>query len=279
MKKNSVDFSSFLSIAVQAAQKAGRILVKNYGQLRPSQIKTKAENDFVTIIDKQCEETIISTIHKSFPHHQILAEESGRGFKNDSRQPIWIIDPLDGTSNYIHQIPMFCVSIGVLFQNDLKVAVVADPIHAELYTAIRGQGAFLNKKRIHVTSTQLLSGAFIATGIPFRAKSRFDEYIVSFEKISTGSVNIRRCGSAALDLAYVAAGKFDGFWEIDLSPWDIAAGALLVEEAGGRITDMWGGNDYLKTGDILGANPHIHSQLVAITSRTFTPLKNEKLGL
>lgn len=264
-----------LTTACRAAKLAGKLLMASYGKLKNSQISTKSKNDFVTELDRKSEALIISIIKKRFPSHGILAEE-GSSDKGDGT--LWIIDPLDGTSNYIHQFPMFSVSIGILQKGRLEAGVVYDPVHDEMFTAQRGKGAFLNKKRVHTTRVKHLADGLVATGIPFRARDRFDEYLASFEKISLGSVGLRRAGSAALDLVYVACGRFDGFWEINLSPWDIAAGALIIEEAGGRVTDMWGNPDYLKSGDILASNGLIHKELCAITSKTFTKLHRNKLS-
>ncbi len=265
---------SLLSVAIEAVRLSGKLLMSSYGKLKKSQVSMKTKNDFVTEIDKKSEKTIITTIKKYFPDHGIQAEESGI---RSGKGTLWVIDPLDGTSNYIHQFPIFSISIGVMQNLDVKAAVVYDPVHDELFTADKGKGAFLNKKRIRVTPTQHLSEAFMATGIPFRARdARFPEYLKSFEKISLGSVGLRRGGSAALDLAYVACGRFDGFWEIDLSPWDIAAGTLLIEEAGGKITDLWNEKDYLKSGDILASNGRIHAELSAITSSIFTRQNKDK---
>ena len=256
-----------LGVAVEAALQAGKLLLSSYGKLKASDIKTKAKNDFVTKIDKRAEELIISKIKRHFPGHGILAEETG---KSPGHETLWIIDPLDGTSNYIHEIPIFSISIGVIENGRLKAGVIYDPIHRELFTVQKGKGAFLNKRKIHVTAVRRLSDAPLTTGIPFRARDRFDEYMASFRAISLGSVGIRRAGSAALDLAYVACGRFDGFWELDLSPWDIAAGAVLVQEAGGKISDMWGNEDYLKNGDTLA---QIARTLTSSAGADIMPLK------
>ncbi len=271
-KSSKIGAKKILQVACEAAEKAGALLMASYGKLKNSQIHVKTKNDFVTALDKKSERLIISMIKKYFPHHSIQAEESGLAPGTGTR---WIIDPLDGTANYIHLFPMFSVSIGIAVNNKLLAGVVYDPIHREMFTAEKGEGAFLNGKRLRSSKTPSLSTAFMSTGIPFRARGRFDEYLRSFEKISLGSAGLRRGGSAALDLAYVACGRFDGFWEINLSPWDIAAGALLIQEAGGSVTDMWGRQDYLLNGDVLASNGLIHHELRAITSKTFTP-KPEK---
>ncbi len=272
MKSNAL----ILKTAINAAEKAGKILMASYGKLKTSEISSKSKNDFVTVVDKKSEETVIRTIQRVFPSHGIKGEEGGSS-KGDGTT--WIIDPLDGTSNYIHQFPMFSVSIGVVQDGRLIAGVVYDPLHKEMFTALRNQGAYLNKKRIHVTKVPQLADALMATGIPFRARARFSEYIKSLEIISLSSAGMRRGGSAALDLAYVACGRFDGFWELDLSPWDIAAGVCLIEEAGGKVTDMWNRSDYLKNGDVLGSNTLIHAELLKITSKTFTPTTVDKLCL
>ncbi|HXV19088.1 MAG TPA: inositol monophosphatase family protein [Candidatus Omnitrophota bacterium] len=263
----------FLTVAREAADKASKILMTSYGHLKNSQIGMKSKNDFVTEIDKRSEKAIIQTIKKYFPDHAIQAEESGI---TDGEKTLWIIDPLDGTSNYIHQFPLFSISIGVMQKGRMAAGLIYDPLHKELFTAERGRGAYLNGRRIRATRVPRLADALMATGIPFRARERFDEYLKSFEKISLGSVGMRRGGSAALDLAYVACGRFDGFWEIDLSPWDIAAGSLIVEEAGGKVTDMWGGTDHFKSGDTLASNTLIHNELLKITSKIFSRSNRDK---
>ena len=262
-----------MSVAMEAACLAGKTLMASYGKLSDSQISMKSKNDFVTEIDKKSEQLIISTIKKYFPNHAIQGEESG---VSSGKSVLWIIDPLDGTSNYIHNIPIFSVSIGIMENNRLKAGLIYDPVHREIFHAQKGHGAYLNKKRINVTKIRSMPDALMVTGIPFRARDRFEEYMESFRKISLGTVGMRRGGSAALDLAYVACGRFDGFWELDLSPWDIAAGALILEEAGGKITDMWGRGDYLKNGDTLATNGLIHHELCKITSKIFTPSKMDK---
>ena len=259
---------SYLNVAKEAALAAGDLLMASYGKLKISQISTKSKNDFVTEIDKKSEKKIVSMIRKHFPLHAIQAEEGGLA---EGSGALWIIDPLDGTANYIHHFPMFSVSIGVMENNELVAGVIYDPVHRELFHAERKKGAYLNGRRIHVSDVKLLTDAMMATGIPFRARGRFDEYMSSFKEISLASCGMRRGGSAALDLAYTACGRFEGFWEINLSPWDVAAGTLIIREAGGTVTDLWGRDEFLKSGDILGSNKKIHKEVQAVTSRTFTP--------
>ncbi len=258
-----------LKTAKEAAWEAGELLLQYYGKLKHSEISQKSKNDFVTKVDKLSEKLIIDRIRKRYPHHAIQAEESG---VTSGDETCWIIDPLDGTSNYIHQFPLFSVSIGVSEKGKLSAGVIYDPLHRETFTVLRGKGAFLNDRRIHVSGTKKLASSLMGTGIPFRARNRFRQYFKSLRTISLASAGMRRGGSAALDLAYVACGRFDGFWEINLSPWDVAAGALLIQEAGGQISDVWGGKDFLRNGDILASNSHIHQELRTITASIFKPL-------
>lgn len=269
-----VSHKSYLRTAVEAARKAGALQLKHYGKLKSSQVSQKSKNDFVTEVDKASEALILRTIRKSFPDHSVLAEESGRS--SSTHGTCWIIDPLDGTSNYIHQFPMFAVSIGVLEKDRLVAGVVYDALHDELFTATRGGGAFLNGRRFRTSRVRDLSRSLMSTGIPFRARNRFQEYFRSLKTISLASAGMRRGGSAALDLSYVACGRFEGFWEINLSPWDVAAGALLIQEAGGIISDVWGKPGYLFSGDILASNGHIHRELCGITSKIFTHRSSDK---
>ena len=255
-----------LRTAKQAALDAGKLLIKHYGKLKTSEIGQKSRNDFVTVVDKLSEKLILKHIHKTFPDHAILAEESG---VSPGDSTCWIIDPLDGTSNYIHRFPMFAVSIGVAHRGVLVAGVVYDPLHQEMFSAQTGKGAFLNGRRIRTSSVKRLTNALMATGIPFRARNRFGQYFKSLRVISMASAGIRRGGSAALDLAYVSCGRFDGFWEINLSPWDIAAGALLIQEAGGRISDVRGRPEHMKNGDVLASNGLIHNELKAVTKAIF----------
>ena len=261
-----MNHNKILKVAIRAALDAGELLRKNYGKLKASEISQKSRNDFVTTVDRRSEKLIMGHIHKVFPGDAILAEESG---VTPGNGVCWIIDPLDGTSNYIHQFPLFAVSIGVARDGVLIAGVIYDVLHNELFSTQKGRGAFLNGRRFGVSKVKRLSDAMMATGIPFRARKRFQQYFKSLRVISMASAGMRRGGSAALDLAYVACGRFDGFWEINLSPWDIAAGALLIREAGGTISDIHGRPDPLKNGDVLASNGLIHSQLSAITKRVF----------
>ena len=260
--------AKLLKTAQRAALAAGKLQMRHFGKLKAAQISQKSRNDFVTEVDKASEKLILGIIRKEFPRHAIQAEESGTAAGEST---CWVIDPLDGTSNYIHQFPMFSVSIGVRHEEETVAAVVYDPLHKEMFTAEKGCGAKLNGRPIHVSPVKKLADALMATGIPFRARNRFEEYFDSLKKIAYASAGLRRGGSAALDLAYTACGRFEGFWEINLSAWDIAAGELLIREAGGHVSDLWNKNAFMQSGDILGSNKSIHQELLAITSTTFTP--------
>ena len=222
-------------------------------------IETKSKNDFVSEVDRQAEHEIIQTIRKAFPSHGILAEESGEK-PGDEFQ--WIIDPLDGTTNYLRQFPQYSLSIAVKHKGRLEHAVIFDPLKDELYTASRGAGAQLNGRRIRVSNAKGLDGALLGTGFPFRDQRNIDTYLQMFKAMMIPTAGIRRAGSAALDLAYVAAGRFDGFWELDLKAWDMAAGILLIQEAGGLVSDIHGGHEIFETGHIIAANPRVFKAMV-----------------
>ncbi|WP_455220331.1 inositol-1-monophosphatase [Kaarinaea lacus] len=243
-----------LNIAVRAARNAGNIIVRALDHIDRLNVQTKSENDFVTEVDKAAEQEIIRTIHKAYPNHGFLAEESG---KQSGDEFTWIIDPLDGTTNYVHGFPQFAVSIALKHKQVLEQAVVYDPLRQELFTASRGRGAQLNDRRIRVTSRPGLKGALLGTGFPFKQQQYLDAYLATFKALFPMTAGIRRAGAASLDLAYVAAGRLDGFWEIGLNPWDMAAGALLIEEAGGFVCDFAGQKEYLETGNLVAANPKL----------------------
>ena len=244
-----------LNIAIRAARSAGDHIVRKINKLPDIQIERKGHNDFVTEVDRQAEEKIIETLLGSFPNHGIFAEESGS--IEGSEDFKWIIDPLDGTTNYLHGFPHFAVSIACEHNGRLEHGVIYDPIKQELFAASRGDGATLNNRRIRVTKLNSTKGALLATGFPFKHHDQLDEFLEIFKAFFTSASDIRRAGSAALDLAYVAAGRLDGFWESGLSAWDIAAGALIVREAGGITTDYEGNENYLKLGQVISGNPKI----------------------
>ena len=249
-----------LNIGVLAARSAGRILLRYFEHIDGIAVTSKRRNDFVSEVDHSAEEAIIQELSSKYPDHAILAEESGRHHGSDFQ---WVIDPLDGTTNYLHGFPQFSVSIALKYRNRLEHAVVYDPLREELFTASRGQGAQLNGRRLRVTGCQSLGDAMIGTGFPCRDLSHLDAYLGMFRAILNDTLGIRRPGSAALDLAYVAAGRLDGFWELGLAQWDIAAGALLVSEAGGTVSDLAGRDWYLETGNVIASNLEIHQALVA----------------
>ena len=248
-----------LNIAIKAARAAGQVIVRHMGRLDSLTVQDKRPNDFVSEVDHLAEREIIRVIHRAYPDHGILAEESGAQGSGDYQ---WIIDPLDGTTNFLHDFPQFAVSIALRHHGRLEQAVVYDPVKEELFCASRGAGATLNNRRVRVTSLKDLNGALLGTGIPFREDQDLDAYLKGLRAMLPGTAGVRRAGSAALDLAYVAAGRLDGFWEYGLNVWDMAAGALLVQEAGGLVGDPRGGADALASGDVVAAGPKLFKAMV-----------------
>ena len=244
-----------LNIATRAARNAGDIIVRSMDHIAGIHIDEKSRNDYASEVDRTAEQTIIQTIQKAYPEHTILAEESGL---HPGNAYTWIIDPLDGTTNFLHGFPQFAVSIALVHKGLIEQGVVYDPLKQEMYTATRGSGAMLNDRRIRVTKHKSMRGALLGTGFPFKAQRHLEAYLNMFRDLFKDSAGIRRAGAASLDLAYVACGRLDGFWEIGLREWDIAAGILLVQEAGGMVTDFRGRGDYLKSGNIVAANPKMH---------------------
>ena len=249
-----------LNIAVRAARKAGSIINRSSLSSEGLKVKAKQANDFVTQVDQAAEDAIIGIVRNAYPEHGFLAEESGR--TEGKADYVWIIDPLDGTTNFIHGFPQYCVSIGVQHRGALAHAVVYDPLKNELFTASKGGGAFLNDRRIRVTKCLRLSEALVGTGFPFKEMGRVDLYLKQLRTLMSSSSGVRRAGAAALDLAYVACGRLDAFWELGLSPWDMAAGALLIQEAGGLVGDLSGDSGYLDKGEICAATPKIFPALL-----------------
>ncbi|MEY6762397.1 inositol-1-monophosphatase [Kluyvera ascorbata] len=251
-----------LNIAVRAARKAGNLIAKNYETPEAVEASQKGSNDFVTNVDKAAEAMIIDTIRKSYPQHTIITEESGEHVGEDLDVQ-WVIDPLDGTTNFIKRLPHFSVSIAVRIKGRTEVAVVYDPMRNELFTATRGQGAQLNGYRLRGSTARDLDGTIIATGFPFKVKQHAPAYMNILGKMFTECADFRRSGSAALDLAYVAAARVDGFFEIGLKPWDFAAGALIARESGSIVCDFTGGHNYMMTGNIVAGNPRIVKAMLA----------------
>ncbi len=268
------DFSmqAFLNTAIEAARKAGDIAQINFARINQSDIKTKAYNEFVTFVDEEAEKAIVDIIHGRYPDHTILGEE--QGLKGDESDYLWIIDPIDGTTNYIHSFPVYCVSIALKIKGRLEVAVIYDPSRQELFTAIRGMGALLDGRKIRVSKQRTLQGALLGTGFPYRDQLDWLEvYLDIFIDFTRIVGAIRRPGSAALDLAYVASGRYDGFWEFGLKPWDVAAGVLLIQEAGGLVKSMIPGEDAVESGSLLCGNPHLFDPMSEIVSKYDDRLK------
>lgn len=248
-----------LNTAVSAARAAGDFIMRHYNQADQLEVTTKQASDFVSEVDRQAERIILDRIRQAYPDHAVLAEESGESGTPGGMQ--WIIDPLDGTTNYLHKFPQFAVSIACRDRKELEVAVVYDPFSQELFTASRGAGTQLDGRRVRVSKTSKLERSLIGTGLPFRKDQKVDYFLPMLREVMLNTAGVRRPGAAALDLAYVAAGRLDGFWELGLKPWDMAAGMLLIKEAGGTVTELKGGKDPLATGDILAGNLKIHAQL------------------
>jgi len=252
--------AAFLEAALLAAREASALLLKHRGHVPPSEIRKKSATDFLSFVDEQSEQRIREVLLDHFPDHAILGEEGG--LSGEAHRPLWIVDPLDGTRNYLSGIPVFAVSIALQMEGQLRVGVISDPVHANYYHAVIGGGAFKNNRRIHTSDTSDLTESFLATGFPFKTKELLAPYTRLFERIMRRCTGIRRLGAAAIDLALTAEGVFDGFWEIGLKPWDVAAGALLVREAGGTVTDFWGDDSYLNNSYIAAANAAIHPKLL-----------------
>lgn len=261
----------YINIAAQAAREAGRIILRYSNRLDAIAVETKERNDFVSEVDRAAEQAIIQRIRRAYPRHAILAEESGHQGGGEFE---WIVDPLDGTTNYLHGIPHCAVSIALRHRGELKIGVIYDPFKEELFCAARGEGATLNNRRIRVSRRRSLSGALLGTGIPFRPHQNLESYLETLRALIPDTAGVRRAGSAALDLAYLAAGRFDGFWEFALHPWDMAAGVVLIREAGGMVGDLRGGGRFLETGDILAAPPRIFQQMVKRLQGALEPARS-----
>ena len=254
-----------INTAVKAARRAASIINRASFEVDQLRIDRKGHNDFVTEVDKAAENAIIEVLKRAYPDHAILGEESSASANlHDENENVWIIDPLDGTTNFIHGFPQYAISIALQHRDQITQAVIYDPTRNELFTASKGAGAFLNDKRIRVAKRDKLADALIGTGFPYSDLSALDEYVKMFHLMTQKSAGLRRPGSAALDLAYVAAGRLDGFFEKNLKPWDVAAGALLVSEAGGIIANFSGDADYLYKGDVIAGSPKIFAQMLNV---------------
>jgi myo-inositol-1(or 4)-monophosphatase len=260
--------SEFLGTAFRAAILAGDLILENLGKLTKTDISEKDTSDFVTKVDRESENLIISVIKNKHPDHHFLAEESVKQGPDEGYR--WIIDPLDGTTNFIHSYPVFSISIALEHRGEIIMGVVYDPLREELFTAEKGYGTFLNGHQVSISSVKNLGDSLIATGFPFRKKTMIDLYLDLFKNVFNKVSDIRRAGSAALDFAHLACGRCDGFFELGLSPWDMAAGSILIAEAGGVVSDFGGGSDYLESGNIVASTPLLHDKLLKEVKGVFS---------
>ena len=251
-----------LNTAVKAARKAAAIITRASYDVDKLTVRSKRKNDFVTEVDNAAEEAIIGVLRDAYPDHGFLAEESGE--TESKREYVWVIDPLDGTTNFLHGVPQYCVSIALMQKGIAQQAVVFDPNRNELFTASKGAGAFLNDRRIRVSRTDKVEEALVGTGFPFREFSNVDDYLRMLKNVMAGTAGLRRPGAAALDLAWVGAGRYDAFFEMGLSPWDMAAGALIVREAGGLVADFGGNDRFLESGRVVAANGKIFAAFLKL---------------
>jgi myo-inositol-1(or 4)-monophosphatase len=255
--------SPIINVMGNAALKAARGLIRDFGEVEQLQVSVKGVGEFVSTADLRAERTLKAELRKARPGYAMLFEEGGAEPGSDTRHR-WIVDPLDGTTNFLHGIPHFAISIALERDGEIVAGVVYEPIRDEMYWAEKGAGAYVNDRRLRVSARRQLGEALIGTGMPFGARAEDRAYGATLNAVMKATAGVRRIGAAALDLAYVAAGRFDGFWEFALAPWDIAAGILLVREAGGYITDLAGGHDMMTSGDVLAANAHLHLPLAAL---------------
>ncbi len=257
-----------LNIAVRAARRAGEIIVRSLVRLESLQVSSKGRNDYVSEVDRSAEREIISFIHKHYPQHAILAEESGASGESDIQ---WIIDPLDGTTNFLHGIPQFCISIALEREGSVVAGLIYNPVTDEMFIAEKGKGAFLNEQRIRVAARKNLAAAVIACGLPHRGRGQLELGTKEIGAMQPEVAGLRRFGAAALDLAWVAAGRLDGYWERNIKPWDMAAGLILVREAGGFVSDCDGGDDMMAKGHIVAGNEAIQKEVVRVLKQAGRP--------
>ncbi|MBF0250318.1 MAG: inositol monophosphatase [Alphaproteobacteria bacterium] len=255
--------SALLNVMTAAAQKAAKRMVRDFGEVENLQVSKKGPADFVSIADKKAEEILVKELRKARPDYGFVLEENGDIPGKDTSNT-WVIDPLDGTTNFLHGIPHFAISICLVRDSEPFAGVVYNPVQDEMYWAEKGQGAFLNGRRLRVSGRAHMAESLFATGVPFLGMEKDARFLQRLESVMKISSGIRRFGSAALDLAYVAAGRYDGFWECGLKPWDMAAGVVLVKEAGGYVSDISGKSKMLETGDVVAANDKIHAQLLKL---------------
>ena len=264
-----------LNIAVKAARAAGAVINRAALDLEVIKVGSKGPNDFVSEVDRRAEEVIIQILLDAYPGHGILAEESGREHGARDSEYVWIIDPLDGTTNFLHGFPVYAVSIALAHRGVVQQAVVYDPTRNDLFFSSKGRGAFLNDRRLRVSKRLRIADALIGTGFPFRKGDNFKRYVKMFEEVMQSCAGLRRPGAAALDLCYVAAGYYDGFFETGLNPWDVAAGSLIITEAGGLIGNFTGESDYLYQREVVAGNPKVYGQLVQILAPYTRVIKDD----
>jgi myo-inositol-1(or 4)-monophosphatase len=258
--------SALWTVMTEAARKTARTLRRDFGEVEQLQVSNKGPSDFVSAADLKAEKTLRAELAKARPRFGFLMEETGEIAGEDGKHR-WIIDPIDGTTNFLHGIPHFAISIGLEMEGEIIAGLVYNPIVEEVFYAEKGQGAFLNDKRLRVSSRNRMSESVIATGIPFHGRPGHEPFLQQLGRVMQTVAGVRRMGSASLDLAYVAAGRYEGFWETGLQPWDIAAGILLVREAGGYVTDFKGGKDVLHSGNVVAANPKLHKDLLELVTK------------
>ena len=256
-----------INVAVKAARAAGSLINRAALDIESVRVSSKQVNDFVTEVDVACEKVIIETLLAAYPGHGIWAEESGTEFGARDSEFVWIIDPLDGTTNFIHGLPVYCVSIALAVKGKIEQAVVYDPTRNDLFTATKGRGAYMNDRRIRVSKRIHLEECLISTGFPYRAGDNLPKYLSMLGDVMPRCAGVRRPGAAALDLAYVAAGFTDGFFEANLKPWDVAAGSLLIQEAGGLVGNFSGEADFLETGECMAATPRVYAQMATLLGK------------
>ena len=275
-QRTDMTMHPMLGIAVKAARRAGNIINRGARELDLLTVTSKGPKDFVSEVDREAERAIVETLLGNYPDHAILAEEGTAKGANADAENLWIIDPLDGTTNFLHGFPQYCVSVALAHRGQITQAVIYDPVRNDLFTATRGRGAFLNDRRIRVSKRHHLRDCLVGTGFPFRDGSYLDTYLRMMKTMIEQTAGLRRPGAAALDLAYVAAGFYDGFWEVGLNAWDVAAGSLLIQEAGGLIGDLTGEGDFLYGGQVIAAAPRIFAQMVTALAPFRTELLRER---
>jgi myo-inositol-1(or 4)-monophosphatase len=263
--------SALINVMAGAALKAAKGLIRDFGEVEQLQVSVKGPGEFVTAADLKAEKILRAELSKARPGYGFLLEEGGAIAGSDTHHR-WIIDPLDGTTNFLHGIPHWCISIALERDGEIVAGLIYEPVRDEVFWAEKGIGAYMNDRRLRVSARRQLSDAVIGTGIPFRGRGDHESYLRGLREVMAATAGVRRQGSAALDLAYVAAGRYDGFWEFGLQPWDVAAGILIVREAGGYVSDMKGGHEMLASGDVLAANDHLHTPLAGLLKGALQPV-------